>query len=440
MTSNGPFLGELGSRALLLLKSSADGYGASLVDGLLVNNGLIAGGAGGGTHGAAYAGHGTQIDGGVVTNAGTITNSSTQAGAVAVAFGPRNAVRRLLRPVLRVRRRMGGGRHYTGFDGGQTIAGFAPGDTLVLNGFAATGERFVTGTGPELFSCAGTITLGIQGNYAAGDFVMTDPSAVTTITMESLALPCFAAGTGILAMRGAVAVEALHESDLVVLEDRGSAPVTWIGHRHLDTTRHQRPETVLPVPIEAGAIAAGRPWRDLYLSPDHALCLDGHLIPAKALLNGASIRQVAWPRATYDHVELPAHAALLAEVTPCGSDLDTGDRDAFQNGGAKVVPTPDFAQTRREGEGCGPSARPGRRSSASARGCWHGPGATGREPHDDGAGSPDQAAAGRCGDHPLAQRDPGPCSARSAPLPVPRRHDRRAVHRRHAGPAGPPRR
>ena len=47
---------------------------------------------------------------------------------------------------------------------------------------------------------------------------------------------------------------------------------------------------------------------------------------------------------TYWHVELSAHGVLLAEGLPAESYLDTGNRDAFANGGAVAMAHPDFAR------------------------------------------------------------------------------------------------
>lgn len=233
------------------------------------------------------------------------------------------------------------------------IDGFAVGDTIVLDGFAANtaAVSYVAGTGLELTNGTTVVTLDIQGSFTSADFTVTDPLAFTTIELNQNP-PCFVAGTRILTWRGEVAVEALRIGDTVVLANGGGAPVRWIGRRSLDITRHPRPEAVWPVLIQAGALADGVPCRDLLVSPDHAVWLERRLIPAKALRNGVTIRQIARSKITYYHIELDRHGVLLAEAAPCESYLETGNRGAFDNGGASLVLHPDFAQTFREAQGC----------------------------------------------------------------------------------------
>lgn len=176
-------------------------------------------------------------------------------------------------------------------------------------------------------------------------------------------LNCFAAGTRILLRRGEVGVEDLIIGDEVILATGGTAPIRWIGQRSVSLANHPKKSDLLPVLIKAGALAPSMPGRDLLVSPDHALFLDGHLIPAKALLNGGSIHQLNRDHITYYHIELPEHGILLAESTPAESYLDTGNRTAFDNAGIAVSLNPDFAptaaQTLREQKSCAPLVESG---------------------------------------------------------------------------------
>jgi hypothetical protein len=246
----------------------------------------------------------------------------------------------------------------SGLADGETIIGFAPTNTIILDGFAETSYTYDSGIGLELTDGTALITIGITGDFSTGDFIISDPSITTTIALEPAA-PCFTAGTRILTQRGETPVEQLEVGDNAILIDGSKAAIIWVGKRGIDISRHPRPETVQPIRIAAGALDGKLPVRDLIVSPDHALYLEGLLIPAKALLNGYSIAQLNRAAVTYYHVELAEHAVLLAEGTPAESYLVTGNRAALENGANSVILHPDFAQTLRETTGCAPFAESG---------------------------------------------------------------------------------
>lgn len=132
---------------------------------------------------------------------------------------------------------------------------------------------------------------------------------------------------------------------LIRLADRdGFRPATWIGHRDVDCARHPDPAAVWPVRVAAHAFGPGQPARDLFLSPDHAVFFENALIPVKHLVNGRSITQIPFAAVSYFHVELDRHAVILAEGLPVKSYLDTGDRDAFANGGPAMRLFPVFGR------------------------------------------------------------------------------------------------
>ena len=199
-----------------------------------------------------------------------------------------------------------------------------------------------------------------QDQYLFFDHVHPTETGHTVIAAAAAAVlqqppACFAAGTRILTESGEIAVEALRVGDMVRIADgAGLAPVVWLGHRAIDCRRHDRPDDVRPVRVAAHAFGLGRPHRDLLLSPDHAVFVDGVLIPVRYLLNDATIRQEGAEVVRYWHVELPAHGVLLAEGLPCESYLDTGNRAAFANGGTVAVACPSFARAAWSRGGCAP--------------------------------------------------------------------------------------
>jgi hypothetical protein len=175
------------------------------------------------------------------------------------------------------------------------------------------------------------------------------------ISTDAPVNPCFAAGTRILTTRGDVAVETLKPGDIAVTHRGLTRKIVWVGRRNIDIARHPIPESVLPVIIEPGALGENTPARRLTVSPDHALYIDGLLIQAKDLINGAGIRQSREARAiSYFHVELDRHDIVLANGAPAESYLDTGHRGVFDNADEPLILHPELMQIRREAEGCAP--------------------------------------------------------------------------------------
>jgi hypothetical protein len=250
------------------------------------------------------------------------------------------------------------------FDGAATLefdglssAGF--GELAVISGFGSGSvidERAI-GSGGSLITVSSgglttaTITSGgvsesltFAGGYTSN--LMLGPDTVGGV--ELTFVPCFAAGTLIRTTQGEIAVEALAQGDLVLTGGGEALPVIWIGSRHVDCARHPRPETVMPVRIQAHAFGRNLPARDLVLSPDHAVYAEAVLIPVKHLINGSTIRQSAVASVTYYHVELPRHAVILAEGLPAESYLDSGDRASFANAADGVALHPVWGSEARD--------------------------------------------------------------------------------------------
>jgi len=128
-------------------------------------------------------------------------------------------------------------------------------------------------------------------------------------------------------------VETLAIGDPVLTVDGGLASVRWIGMQAVSPI-FATPQRDYPVRIQAGALAAGVPHRDLFVSGEHALFINGLLINASALVNGTTITRVAdMGRDTfrYYHIETDAHDLILAEGAPAETFVDYVDRQRFHN-------------------------------------------------------------------------------------------------------------
>jgi len=144
---------------------------------------------------------------------------------------------------------------------------------------------------------------------------------------------CYLAGTMILTDRGERPVEALSIGDLLVTASGALRPVKWIGTRRYDAVAASAAKSnVRPIRIQRGALADHVPRRDLYVSPRHAMFIDGCLFPAGLLVNGASIRPAdSFSAIQYFHLELESHDVLLAEGAPSESFVDDNSRAMFHN-------------------------------------------------------------------------------------------------------------
>jgi len=265
------------------------------------------------------------------------------------------------------------GGDIAGLGVGQVINGFTVGDTIDLSGSGAIAEV-------SRLAAPTTLTESFADNfltlYSNGvEFAALNINEVPTVTSKDfevfsdgnggtdivMIMPCYCTGTKILTPTGEVNVEDIRVGDTVItVRDNGptTGRVTWTGRRSLDISRHPNKESLHPIRIFAGALAPGLPERDLRLSPHHALYIDGVLIEAFSLVNGATVIQEFETRfVTYHHIALESHDVILAEGLPAETYLETGHRNMFE-GEASMVLHPNF-QVLGDADFCAPMIRSG---------------------------------------------------------------------------------
>ena len=208
----------------------------------------------------------------------------------------------------------GGGYHYGGAGGGGGYGGGGGGASGKSPGGGGGGGSLNTGLN----------AIGVAGVQPGNGLIHVDY------------LPCFVIGTRIATPLGDVPIEYLSAGDLVTtLADQQTLcrPITWIGHRKVATANAR----LCPIRIRAGAFADGVPRRDLLVSPDHAILVDGKLICARQLVNGTTIRhETEWNEVEYFHLGLERHAIIYSEGLTTESYLDTGNSRFFGNTDAPV--------------------------------------------------------------------------------------------------------
>ncbi|MBQ9352017.1 MULTISPECIES: Hint domain-containing protein [unclassified Phyllobacterium] len=218
------------------------------------------------------------------------------------------------------------------------------GDKVTVNGAAS-----VTQSGNVVSFLGPSPGLGLPGPTLA---TYTIPAGATYNFVDStdtltFVTPCFVRGTLIATPDGQVAVEWLKTGDIVLSLNKGPVAVTWIGRRTIDPKTLDKPRNDLPVRIRAGAIADNVPQRDLSVSPDHCMFLDGVLVPAKLLINGTTVTQeITLTPVDYYHVELEEHDVIWAEGAQTETYLDLGNKSAFLEPGVIQFTSPKAKQAK----------------------------------------------------------------------------------------------
>ena len=235
----------------------------------------------------------------------------------------------------------GGDNTILGGNGVDNLSGGAGNDWLDFNGGDEAFTRAGADSGNDtLIGGAGQDTLDLQSDWSflsnSGNYSLYRAGSDTIWAQGWETVVCFAEGTRIVTPHGEDAVENLRAGDMVLAMRGGQAgfePLRWVGFMDVAVPRNAgMAAKTAPILIKAGALAPGMPARDLRVSPDHAMEVDGHLIPAKHLVNGSSIIQEIWcKRVRYFHLELEAHGLLLSEGTWSESYFDDGNRHAFNN-------------------------------------------------------------------------------------------------------------
>jgi hypothetical protein len=146
---------------------------------------------------------------------------------------------------------------------------------------------------------------------------------------------CFLRGTAIQTPDGEVPIEALRIGDAVTTASGQAVPIRWIGRQTYRRSGPRWPESVLPIRVAQGALGENTPHTDLYVSPLHALSVDGVLVLAKDLVNGRTITPAlpdGHEAIEYFNLLLDRHEVILAEGAPAETYRpQNGNQEGFSN-------------------------------------------------------------------------------------------------------------
>ncbi len=223
-------------------------------------------------------------------------------------------------------------------------------DRIELAGISISDAVFNQGSTPDV----GSITVTGSETYIFNDVTFAAGASTRLLTgfdattgNDYIQVACYLEGTRILTDKGEVPVESLAIGDNVITRSGKPKPIKWIGRRSYAGAFAAANPTLAPVLIRAGALADGVPRRDLYVSPEHAMYLDGVLVPARQLVNGTSIlatRDIDPIR--YFHIELDQHDVIYAEGAAAETFVDCDSRGMFHNATEYAHLYPDEQQTK----------------------------------------------------------------------------------------------
>ena len=162
-----------------------------------------------------------------------------------------------------------------------------------------------------------------------------DVSATSdTDTVIINAIACFAKGTLIATPEGERNVETLKVGDMVTTEEGRAVPVRWIGVKVADPMFNPA-DRLEPVLIRAGALGENTPHKDLVVTADHGMIVDGHVVDAAVLVGAPGIEFLPWKQLrqtiTYYHIETAGHEVVYANSAAAETFIDYTGRQMFDN-------------------------------------------------------------------------------------------------------------
>ena len=170
-------------------------------------------------------------------------------------------------------------------------------------------------------------TVDADGDSTSGTVEFLDGGGAVTGTLEfteiESLIPCFTPGTVIATPKGERLVEELREGDRIITRDNGLQEIRWVGRRDLSGRELLQAPHLKPVLIRAGSLGQGLPERDMVVSPNHRMLMQGShtalyfedcevLAAAKHLTGLGGVDQVETSAISYIHFMFDQHEVVLS--------------------------------------------------------------------------------------------------------------------------------
>lgn len=179
--------------------------------------------------------------------------------------------------------------------------------------------------------------LGIEPSFDGKE----TPKTITTNTSYSETFACFLKDSLIKTQNGYMPVQDIAPGEMVSVFINGAEEqkeVVWAGTAHVAVNASlPEDQAGYPVRILKNSISENVPFKDMLITPEHCLFVEGKFVPARMLVNGCSIYyDTTMTSYDYYHIETEKHSVIMADGMLTESYLDTGNRRNFRQAG-KVI-------------------------------------------------------------------------------------------------------
>ncbi len=180
----------------------------------------------------------------------------------------------------------------------------------------------------NLFNSGGTVieTVAYPDDAAPGESLnYTETGVYEGAGVPDPGIVCFTAGSLIATENGDIPIECARIGDLVITKDHSLQPLRWIGKRVVSPAEQIAMPAFRPVVIQKSAIANNVPSREMRVSQQHRIFIEGHktetlfgrpavLCAADSLDNGTTIAvQTAPKRVEYIHLLFDRHEIVYVD-------------------------------------------------------------------------------------------------------------------------------
>lgn len=151
---------------------------------------------------------------------------------------------------------------------------------------------------------------------------------------------CYLAGSKVETLHGLKNIEDIEIGEKILTYNKEGKvlreeKIIWCGYNTVFVKKNFPDDRAgYPVRILKDAISKNIPFKDFLVTPEHGIFLKGKFVPARMLVNGASMFfDKSIEKYSYYHIETERHAIIKVDGVFSETYLDTGNRKSFYSKG-----------------------------------------------------------------------------------------------------------